>query len=158
MRYNLIDDYYPTLGTMDHYVVSFFEAAAITFSAAWGAVPPYYTHDRLSKVVNMIFSAFMLALFSANITTFMIRLDSSGRKFAEKLEEVNQYILFKGLGRDIHQRIIQFYHFKYSGGKYFDEEMILSELSEPIRKVSDFLQVGNLDERVQATYYASTFL
>jgi hypothetical protein len=131
--FNILPDPYPLLENVDHYSVFFFESATIMFSAAWGAVPPVATHDRLSKVANMIISAFLLALFTANITTFMIRLDSSGRLFSEKLEEVNQYIQYKGLGRDIQQRILQYYHFKYAKGKYFDEAKILGELSQPLR-------------------------
>jgi hyperpolarization activated cyclic nucleotide-gated potassium channel 2 len=131
--FSILPDPYPLLEDKDHYTVFFFESASIMFSAAWGAVPPVATHDRLSKICNMVMSAFLLALFTANITTFMIRLDSSGRLFAEKLEEVSQYIQYKGLGRDIQQRIFQYYHFKYSKGKYFDEEKILAELNQPLR-------------------------
>ncbi|KAJ3324451.1 hypothetical protein HDV06_006862 [Boothiomyces sp. JEL0866] len=119
----------------EHYTISFFEASSIMFSSGWGVAGPTLTSDRWSKIFNMLFSAFLLALFTANITTFMLRLDSSGRQFTEKLEEVNQYIKYKGLGRDLQQRIVHYYHFKYSKGKYFDEEKILAELNHPLRVV-----------------------
>ncbi|KAI8892087.1 cyclic nucleotide-binding-like protein [Globomyces pollinis-pini] len=103
------------------------------FTAGFGVNGPVENQDRWSKILNMIFSAFLLSLFTANITTYMIRLDSSGRQFNEKLEEVNQYIQYRGLGRGLQERIIQYYHFKYSKGKYFDEEKILAELNQPLR-------------------------
>lgn len=83
----------------------------------------------------MVISAFLFALFTANITTYMIRLDSSGRQFNEKLEEITQYVTFRGLGKELHDRIIYFYRFKYNQRKYFDEEKILSELNHPLRVV-----------------------
>ncbi|KAJ3276216.1 hypothetical protein HDV01_005664 [Terramyces sp. JEL0728] len=138
----VVSDLNPTLQTeeyeFEHYTISFFEASSIMFSSGWGVAGPTLTSDRWSKIFNMLLSAFLLALFTANITTFMLRLDSSGRQFTEKLEEVNQYIKYKGLGRDLQQRIVHYYHFKYSKGKYFDEEKILAELNHPLRVVPFF--------------------
>ncbi|KAI8892946.1 hypothetical protein BC833DRAFT_328145 [Globomyces pollinis-pini] len=117
----------------DHYVFNFYNSASLMFTAGFGVNGPVENQDRWSKILNMIFSAFLLSLFTANITTYMIRLDSSGRQFNEKLEEVNQYIQYRGLGRGLQERIIQYYHFKYSKGKYFDEDKILAELNHPLR-------------------------
>jgi hypothetical protein len=65
----------------------------------------------------------------------MIGLDSSGKRFNEILEEVNQYITYKGFGDNLRNRILQYYQFKYSGGKYFDENRIMDELNQPLRQV-----------------------
>ncbi|KAJ3345050.1 anaphase-promoting complex subunit Hcn1, partial [Kappamyces sp. JEL0680] len=119
----------------DAYILNFFNAGSIMFSSGWAVAAPTETIDRIPKIINMVISAFLFALFTANITTYMIRLDSSGRQFNEKLEEITQYVTFRGLGKELHDRIIYFYRFKYNQRKYFDEEKILSELNHPLRVV-----------------------
>ena len=97
------------------------------------------------KVISLLVSATFLAVFIGNVSAFMIGLDryiinadkiSSGKRFHEILDEVNQYITYKGFGEKLRQRIMQYYHFKYSGGKFFDENRILSELNHPLRQVA----------------------
>jgi hypothetical protein len=126
---------YPSLSEADSYAIQFFASVSLMFSSGWGVAGPLDTADRIPKIVNMLLSAVLLCLFTANITTYMIRLDSSGRQFTEKLEEVSQYIMYKQLGNDLRDRIVRYYHFKYNKGKYFDENKILNELSSPIRVV-----------------------
>jgi hypothetical protein len=84
----------------------------------------------------MMISATFLALLIGNISALMIGLDSSGKRFNEILEEVNQYITYKGFGENLRTRILKYYHFKYSGGKYFDENRIMNELNQPLRQVT----------------------
>ena len=50
------------------------------------------------------------------------------------MDEVSQYIVYKGLDWDLRNRILEFYQYKYSGGKYFDEKTIMTELSIPLRQ------------------------
>jgi len=83
----------------------------------------------------MIINMTLLSLFVGNISSFMIGLDSSGLQFHEQLEQVSQYITFKGLGRNLKKRIFAYYQLKYSRGKYFDEAKILAEMNEPLRLV-----------------------
>ncbi|KAJ3347756.1 Potassium/sodium hyperpolarization-activated cyclic nucleotide-gated channel 4, partial [Kappamyces sp. JEL0680] len=55
-------------------------------------------------------------------------------RFNEIIEEVNQYITYKGFGEQLKNRIVKYYQHKYSGGKFFDEARILSELNHPLRQ------------------------
>jgi hypothetical protein len=105
-------------------------------NAGCGAVPPEVSLDRILKVVNMIFNVTLVALYVGNISSFMIGLDSSGRQFNEQLEQVSQFVTYKGLGRELKAKIMDYYQFKYSKGKYFDESKILQELNESLRMVS----------------------
>ncbi|KAI8917315.1 cyclic nucleotide-binding-like protein [Entophlyctis helioformis] len=103
-------------------------------AAGFGAEVPEVSADRWFKIGNMILSALFSAIFIGNISSFMIGLDSSGRMFNEKIEEVNQYISYKGFNADIKRRILSYYQLKYSQGKFFDENKILSELNQPLRQ------------------------
>ncbi|KAJ3262213.1 Potassium/sodium hyperpolarization-activated cyclic nucleotide-gated channel 3 [Boothiomyces macroporosus] len=118
----------------DEYSAAVFSAAGEMLANGWGASLPGTNVDRWLTVFNMIVSATFLALFIGNISAFMIGLDSSGKRFNELIEEVNQYIKFKGFGDHLKDRIIKYYQFKYSDGKYFDENRILMELNQPLKQ------------------------
>ena len=51
------------------------------------------------------------------------------------MDEVSQYIVYKGLDWNTRNRILEYYQHKYSGGKYFDEKNIMTELNLPLRQV-----------------------
>ena len=52
------------------------------------------------------------------------------------MDEVNQYIVYKGLDWNLRTRILEYFQHKYSGGKYFDERKIMTELNMPLRQVT----------------------
>ncbi|KAJ3339767.1 Potassium/sodium hyperpolarization-activated cyclic nucleotide-gated channel 4, partial [Kappamyces sp. JEL0680] len=143
-----ISSAYPYMIEADIYTLQLFNSASLMFSSGWAVAAPDDTGDRIPKIINMVLSAFLFCLFTANITTYMIRLDSSGRQFAEKLEEVSQYIMYKQLGNDLRDRIMQYYHFKYNKGKYFDENNIMGELNEPLRISIAMRQCASLISQV----------
>ncbi|KAL2912093.1 hypothetical protein HK105_208446 [Polyrhizophydium stewartii] len=119
---------------IDRYTIGFYSSAAEMLAAGFGAEEPTVTADRWLKVCNMLISALFSAVFVGNISSFIIGLDSTGRMFNQKLEEVSQYISYKGFGGDIKRRLLEYYRFKYSQGKFFDEKQILAELNHPLRQ------------------------
>lgn len=54
------------------------------------------------------------------------------------MDEVIQYIAYKGLDWNLRNRVLEYYQYKYSGGKYFDEKRIMTELNNPLRQVNTF--------------------
>jgi hypothetical protein len=51
------------------------------------------------------------------------------------MDEVSQYIAYKGLDWNLRNRVLEYYQYKYSGGKFFDEKRIMTELNNPLREV-----------------------
>lgn len=51
------------------------------------------------------------------------------------MDEVSQYITYKELDWNLRTRILEYYQYKYDGGKYFDEKKIMTELNSPLRQV-----------------------
>ena len=49
---------------------------------------------------------------------------------------MNEYIKYKGLPKELGDRIRTFFHFKYAQSKYYNEDNILRELSEPLKQVN----------------------
>ncbi|KAJ3321101.1 Potassium/sodium hyperpolarization-activated cyclic nucleotide-gated channel 4 [Blyttiomyces sp. JEL0837] len=131
---DLSDNIDRNLPIIDRYTTGFYNSAAEMLSSGFGSEAPLTTRQRWFTVMNMIVSAMSLALLVGNVTTVMTGLDSSGRMFKEKIDEVQQYILYKDLDYDLKRRILSYFEFKYSKGKLFDEGRILTELNQPLRK------------------------
>ncbi|KAI8915594.1 hypothetical protein EDD86DRAFT_267935 [Gorgonomyces haynaldii] len=118
----------------EKYVSALFYAASETFSASWGVPEPTSTVERGFKIVNFIICALLEGVFVGNIASFMIGLDSSGRLFTEKMEELDEYISYKKFPKELADRVRAYFHFKYSDSKYFDEDRIIRELSDPLKQ------------------------
>ena len=54
--------------------------------------------------------------------------------FIYKLQQVNEYMIYRKLPPDLRRRITDYYDHRF-GGKLFDEAAILSEISDSLRKV-----------------------
>uniref|UniRef100_A0A1B0CZM8 Uncharacterized protein n=1 Tax=Phlebotomus papatasi TaxID=29031 RepID=A0A1B0CZM8_PHLPP len=57
-----------------------------------------------------------------------------------QVKQVEEYMAYRKLPRDMRQRITEYFEHRYQG-KFFDEELILGELSEKLREdhnVQDF--------------------
>ena len=52
-----------------------------------------------------------------------------------QVKQVEEYMGYRKLPRDLRQRIAEYFEHRYQG-KFFDEDMILGELSERLREVS----------------------
>ncbi|KAJ3210099.1 Potassium/sodium hyperpolarization-activated cyclic nucleotide-gated channel 2 [Dinochytrium kinnereticum] len=120
-----------------------YSSASEMLSSGFGSTPPSSSRDRWFTIFNMILGAVFLALLVASVTTMLSSLDSSGRMFREKLDEVQQYMLYKKLDEDLRKQIISYFEFKYSKAKLFDEAKILSELNGPLRMVPFFRDAGD---------------
>lgn len=52
------------------------------------------------------------------------------------MKQVEEYMAYRKLPREMRQRITEYFEHRYQG-KFFDEELILGELSEKLREVRD---------------------
>jgi hypothetical protein len=55
--------------------------------------------------------------------------------FRLQVKQVEEYMAYRKLPRDTRNRITEYFEHRYQG-KFFDEELILGELSEKLREVS----------------------
>ncbi|RKO90424.1 hypothetical protein BDK51DRAFT_25740 [Blyttiomyces helicus] len=132
--FDVIDDSVPIDTPFERYTIGFYSSAAETLSAGFGSIPPNSTYRRWFGTLNIIIGATFQAVLVGNVSTFLIRLDCSGQRYNQMIDEVGQYIAYKGFPPSLKSRIIEFYEFKYAGGKYFNEKAILRELSGPLRR------------------------
>ena len=74
-------------------------------------------------------------MFLGHATNLIQSLDSSRRQYREKVKQVEEYMGYRKLPRDMRQRITEYFEHRYQG-KFFDEEEILGELSEKLKEAS----------------------
>ena len=60
---------------------------------------------------------------------------SKTNTFFYQVKQVEEYMAYRKLPRDMRQRITEYFEHRYQG-KFFDEEQILGELSEKLKEVS----------------------
>ncbi len=99
----------------------------------YGRFPPQSLTDMWLTLLSMISGATCYALFLGHTTNLIQSLDSSRRQYREKLKQVEEYMGYRKLPRDLRIRIGDYFEHRYQG-KFFNEEVILDELSERLRE------------------------
>ncbi|XP_067130647.1 potassium/sodium hyperpolarization-activated cyclic nucleotide-gated channel 2 isoform X1 [Centruroides vittatus] len=118
---------------LEQYSWALFKAMSHMLCIGYGRYPPQSLTDMWLTLLSMISGATCYALFLGHTTNLIQSLDSSRRQYREKLKQVEEYMTYRKLPRDLKQRITDYFEHRYQG-KFFDEEMILGELSERLRE------------------------
>ncbi|KAJ3209892.1 hypothetical protein HDU67_005835 [Dinochytrium kinnereticum] len=113
------------------YTWAFFNSVANTFPVT--GYKPSDTLEQAATIVAVLSGAMLYAALVGTISTFSLGLDTSGRKFKEKLDEVNEFMEERKLSSDVRRRVRKYFKLKYRG-KYFDKAAILSELNASLRQ------------------------
>lgn len=108
------------------------------FSAIGNTFPvtgyrPEDPFEQWITVLLVLVGATLYAILVGTISSFTFGLDTSGRLYKQKMDEVNEYMHYKKLSPEIKERVRQYYELRFRG-KYFDEFMILDDLNISLRK------------------------
>ncbi|KPM09758.1 potassium/sodium hyperpolarization-activated cyclic nucleotide-gated channel 4-like protein [Sarcoptes scabiei] len=117
----------------DQYSWSLFKAMSHMLCIGYGRFPPQSLIDMWLTLLSMISGATCYALFLGHTTNLIQSLDSSRRQYREKLKQVEEYMAYRKLPRDLRVRIGDYFEHRYQG-KFFNEDTILDELSERLRE------------------------
>ncbi|XP_059350923.1 potassium/sodium hyperpolarization-activated cyclic nucleotide-gated channel 3-like [Daphnia carinata] len=118
---------------LEQYSWALFKAMSHMLCIGYGRFPPQSLTDMWLTMLSMISGATCYALFLGHATNLIQSLDSSRRQYREKLKQVEEYMAYRRLPRDMRQRITEYFEHRYQG-KFFDEDAILGELSEKLRE------------------------
>nr|ABI94039.1 hyperpolarization-activated cyclic nucleotide-modulated cation channel splice variant ABsC2-I [Panulirus interruptus] len=118
---------------LEQYSWAFFKAMSHMLCIGYGSFPPQNLTDLWLTMISMISGATCYALFIGHATNLIQSLDSSRRQYRERLKQVEEYMAYRKLPRELRTRITEYFEHRYQG-KFFDEEMILGELSEKLRE------------------------
>ncbi|KAJ3171917.1 anaphase-promoting complex subunit Hcn1 [Geranomyces variabilis] len=115
----------------NQYTYAFFQAIGNTFPIT--GFRPVTAYEQWCAIISCLIGALLYASLVGTISSFSFGLDSSGRLYKEKMDEVNEYMLYKNLNTQLKTKVRNYFQLKYRG-KYFDETVIMKELNDSLRE------------------------
>lgn len=76
----------------------------------------------------------MFGYIVGSVAHLVARLDASGMRYQAKMSEVLEYLHDKGASKSLARRVIRYYDYYLSRKSAFDEDVILEELSDTLRR------------------------
>ncbi|ORY49314.1 hypothetical protein BCR33DRAFT_713683 [Rhizoclosmatium globosum] len=131
-------------GVVELYSYSFFKAVGNMFPCAF---PAQTAVEQLVASFYVIASAVLYAAFLGAISSATMSINPSGKLFTQKMDELSDYVKWKKLSPETTKKIFSYYETKYRG-KYFEEDLLLLELNESLRKEISLQNTQALIERV----------
>ncbi|CAF1238832.1 unnamed protein product [Didymodactylos carnosus] len=116
----------------EQYTVALFKALSHMLCIGYGRYPPQNYVDMWLTMLSMVTGAMCYAVTIGHVSALVQSFDTSRRHYNEKYKQVEEYMAWRKLPREMRNRISDYYEHRYQG-KIFDEESILVELSERLR-------------------------
>ncbi|XP_075245322.1 potassium/sodium hyperpolarization-activated cyclic nucleotide-gated channel 3-like isoform X2 [Convolutriloba macropyga] len=117
----------------EQYSWALFRAMSHMLSIGYGQEPPQCLMDLWFVIISMLSGATCYALFIGHATNMIQQFDSSRRLFAEKMQQIEEYMAHRKLNPELQVKVHNYYEYKYKG-KMFDEDIILDEMNECLRE------------------------
>ncbi|KAJ3223954.1 hypothetical protein HDU81_008822 [Chytriomyces hyalinus] len=115
---------------VDQYIWALFTATGNTFPVLYR---PNTIIEQTMMIIFLITGAALYASIVGMLSAFAMGFDASGRLYKQKMDELKEYFRWKDLDDVTQRKIIKYYDVKYRG-KFFEEETLLKDLNDPLRK------------------------
>ncbi|XP_078264983.1 potassium/sodium hyperpolarization-activated cyclic nucleotide-gated channel 1-like [Rhinoraja longicauda] len=118
----------------DQYSAGVLRAISHTLGNSYGTGGlPTELSEVAFTVVSMISGALMHTLIVGNVAAMVLNADAPGRMYREKLCQVEQYMKNRRLPQKLRMKVAKYYKERYHG-KWFNQEEIITELSEFLKE------------------------
>ncbi|XP_065836457.1 potassium/sodium hyperpolarization-activated cyclic nucleotide-gated channel 3-like isoform X2 [Oscarella lobularis] len=114
------------------YTWSLFKSLSHMLCIGYGRFPPMNVSDAWLTIISMMIGASFYALFIGHISSHVLTANSPSRLYQQKLSQVEEYMRCRKLPMHTRNRILNYFSHKYQG-KFFNEDEIISELSDSLR-------------------------
>ncbi|XP_038044922.1 potassium/sodium hyperpolarization-activated cyclic nucleotide-gated channel 4-like [Patiria miniata] len=115
------------------YSWSFFKSICHMLGIGFGRHVPQNLIEMWAATISIMLGATFYALFVGQMATLMLSIDASGRIYNEKINQVKEYMRYRKVPSSTQKRVLEYYEHRYQR-KYFDEDTILREQNDPIRR------------------------
>ncbi|KAJ3239085.1 anaphase-promoting complex subunit Hcn1 [Chytriomyces hyalinus] len=105
------------------------------------------TASSISKVIPIACGILTFIHLNACSLYYFGETCRNGRMYAQKVDELNDYVKWKNLSAETEKRLLRYYETKYRG-KYFVEESLLAEMNESLRAEILLQNTKSLIEKV----------
>jgi len=94
----------------------------------WCAVEMWVT------LASMYMGSIFYAIMISNISSIIFSMNYASRLFAEKSQQLNEYMKNKHLPGELRDKVRDYYSLRYADGKVFDENEIMKDLSPALQR------------------------
>lgn len=117
------------------YTHSVYRAMSHMVSIGYGHMKPNNNVEIWLTIGSMMLGATFYAIFIGHISSLVMALNYSGRKFEEKVAECREYMKFRKIPVKLQQKVLDYFEHRYQR-KIFDEKGILHHecMSNPLKK------------------------
>ncbi|XP_064454824.1 potassium/sodium hyperpolarization-activated cyclic nucleotide-gated channel 1-like isoform X2 [Ornithodoros turicata] len=118
---------------VEQYSWSMFNAMSQMLSIGYGRNAPVSVIDMWLVSMGMLTGATGYALLIGHATNLIQCLDYSKRLHREKMKQIEEYMQYRRMPKDLRFRVRDYFENRYQG-KVFDEDAILAFMSQPLRE------------------------
>ncbi|XP_031563696.1 potassium/sodium hyperpolarization-activated cyclic nucleotide-gated channel 2-like [Actinia tenebrosa] len=115
------------------YSWSLFNAMSHMLCIGYGRYPPHNTTELWLTILSMTIGATFYAVFIGIMSGLVMSIDSSGRLYNEKFNQVEEYMRYRKLSLPLRLKVQEYYEHRFRH-KLFNEDSILNELSKSLRE------------------------
>ncbi|XP_067402519.1 potassium/sodium hyperpolarization-activated cyclic nucleotide-gated channel 3-like [Emydura macquarii macquarii] len=103
-------------------------------SIGYGSANPPTGVAEVWVTITSAVSGYLLYMsVIANVATQLSHADPTANAYRDKMNDIQEYMSYRKLPQDLCQRIFTYYDIRYQG-RWYNEEEILNEMSEPLKE------------------------
>jgi len=83
---------------------------------------------------SMYLGSLFYAIMISNISSIIFSMNFAARQYQEKSQQLNEYMRSKNLPAQLREKVRDYYALRYSEGKIFNEDAVMTDLSPALRR------------------------
>ena len=129
----------------EQYLVAAYWAVVTLTTVGYGDITPTNSLERSYTSFAVLVGALNFAYTIGEVGALLSKLDAQGAVREEKLDEIKEYLDWRGIPRDLSIRTRRYYEHYFKNRDIFDEQTILQNLSPRLKdEVVSYILSGTL--------------
>ena len=129
----------------EYYIWSIYWALTTLTTVGYGDIIPTNDIERLYALMALLLSALVFGAMISNISTLVASLDRQAAIIEERLDEVKEYAVARGLPKALAFRVRKHFQYFYTQRPPFDEIQLLNDCPAALRlEITHFLLAETL--------------
>ena len=122
------------------YINSLYWAYITMITTGFGDIVPLHIAETVWCTISMFIGVLITALTIANLQRTIGQFDAARLNFQRKMELIKKFLHYRGLSKDVQDRVTSFYDYQWRTLKGADEEQFLTELPRTLQQqVTNFM-------------------
>jgi len=122
------------------YINSLYWAYITMITTGFGDIVPLHIAETIWCTISMFIGVLITALTIANLQRTIGQFDAARLNFQRKMELIKKFLHYRGLSKDVQDRVTSFYDYQWRTLKGADEEQFLTELPRTLQQqVTNFM-------------------